>query len=208
MTRENGHMEIWNQVCQTEPSTTRPVEYGRRKFTAIDAQFQRKRATEIFGPYGTGWGLREFKWEYIRNAKGEVVELTLDAIFWYEFKAGEMEFPISVDHAYKPGDDIRKKLITDATTKALSFLGFNSDVFEGKFDDNKYVEKESFKEVRKKKFEEIVAALRGCKDQEQLDKYVLAYKDGWKTEFSEYYQSKIEAEVEAMSTLLQGEKVF
>jgi hypothetical protein len=36
--------------------------------------------------------------------------------------------------------DAPKKATTDALTKALSQLGFNADVFLGKFDDNKYVE--------------------------------------------------------------------
>ena len=34
-----------------------------------------------------------------------------------------------------------KKCSTDALTKGLSALGFNADVFLGKFDDNKYVAK-------------------------------------------------------------------
>ena len=36
-------------------------------------------------------------------------------------------------------EDCRKKLLTDITTKALSFLGFNADVFLGQHDDNKYL---------------------------------------------------------------------
>jgi hypothetical protein len=36
--------------------------------------------------------------------------------------------------------DAPKKATTDALTKALSQLGFNADVFLGRFDDNKYVE--------------------------------------------------------------------
>jgi len=33
-----------------------------------------------------------------------------------------------------------KKATTDGITKCLSMLGFNADVFLGKFDDNKYVQ--------------------------------------------------------------------
>ena len=36
-------------------------------------------------------------------------------------------------------DDCIKKVATDALTKGLSKLGFNADVFMGRFDDNKYV---------------------------------------------------------------------
>ena len=208
---DNGNMELWNSVCETPPSTTRPVEYGNRKFTAIDAQHQRKRATEVFGPYGDGWGLKDLKWEYVRE-KEKIVELTLDAIFWCVLiRDGEpvdFEFPIASDHRYKPGDDLKKKLITDATTKALSMLGFNSDVFEGKFDDNKYVEKQDFREARKKKFEDIVKAIKSCKDTEQLKKYVTAYQDQWKAEFSDHYQAKIQTEIDGMSSELEGQEVF
>ena len=43
--------------------------------------------------------------------------------------------------------DFAKKIETDALTKALSKLGFNADVFMGRFDDTKYVleMKEKFK---------------------------------------------------------------
>ena len=48
-------------------------------------------------------------------------------------------------------DDAVKKVATDALTKGLSRLGFNSDVFEGLFDDNKYVAEMNLKFGNKKK---------------------------------------------------------
>ena len=44
-----------------------------------------------------------------------------------------------------------KKMETDVTTKALSKLGFNADVFMGLYDDNRYVNqmKEEFNPVPK-----------------------------------------------------------
>jgi uncharacterized short protein YbdD (DUF466 family) len=36
--------------------------------------------------------------------------------------------------------DFAKKMETDALTKVLSKMGFNADVFMGRYDDNKYVE--------------------------------------------------------------------
>jgi hypothetical protein len=38
----------------------------------------------------------------------------------------------------KVDEDAPKKAMTDGLTKALSHLGFNADVFLGKFDGNKY----------------------------------------------------------------------
>jgi len=129
------NMELWNKVCKTDPAITTKVNQ-RGGFTAICAQAQFKKATEIFGTYGQRWGLHDVKWEYVRNGAGDIVEVALQAVFRYP----DDSFPICTDIAYKPGNDSLKKLMTDATTKALSKLGFNSDVFEGRFDDNKYVE--------------------------------------------------------------------
>ena len=45
----------------------------------------------------------------------------------------------------KLDDDAPKKAITDGLTKAISHLGFNADVFLGKFDGNKYTQNEKGK---------------------------------------------------------------
>jgi hypothetical protein len=37
-------------------------------------------------------------------------------------------------------DNFAKKIETDALTKAISKLGFNADIFMGKFDDVRYIE--------------------------------------------------------------------
>jgi hypothetical protein len=61
-------------------------------------------------------------------------------------------------------DDFFKKVATDALTKGLSKLGFNADVFMGKFDDNKYVNslKEKFsKEETKEEEKTVKEALTG-----------------------------------------------
>ncbi len=64
-----------------------------------------------------------------------------------------------VDAKGRVDDDAPKKALTDALTKALSHLGFNSDVFMGMFDSNKYVKQleEKYKgNVDKSKVQEVV----------------------------------------------------
>ncbi len=134
MAEKADNMKLWNQVCETDPAITKKVDQ-RGGFTAICAQAQKKRATELWGPFGTVWGLRSLAYDYLIES-GKVIEAWLCAEFFYPGGA----FQISTDCAYRAGNDTRKKLRTDALTKALSDLGFNSDVFEGKFDDNKYVQ--------------------------------------------------------------------
>ena len=133
-TEPNPNMELWNSVWQTPPHITKKVTQ-RGGFTAICAQAQLKRATELWGPYGRAWGIKASRHDYIKDASGDILEVCFSGTFWYP----KGEFDISADMAYKPGNDTAKKLRTDARSKALSTLGFNSDIFEGLYDDNKYV---------------------------------------------------------------------
>ena len=136
-------MRIWDKVCNTDKLHTKEVKYGSRKFTAIDAQYQIMEATKLWGPYGHEWGVRDCKYGMINDSQGNPKEIYLDARFFYphgvepsdkEICTGTATFDISTDMAFKMDDECRKKLLTDLTTKALSKLGFNADVFMGRFD--------------------------------------------------------------------------
>jgi hypothetical protein len=97
--------------------------------------YQVQCATEQFGPAGIGWG-----WEF------ELIFPPNDSILakvtvWH----GKKDQTVSQVGQKKLGgeridEDAAKKAVTDGLTKCLSYLGFNADVFLGKFDDNKYVE--------------------------------------------------------------------
>ena len=133
----NKNMKLWEQVCETDPKHTKYVNQ-RGGFTAIDAQKQVKRATEMFGPIGVGWGVKNEVFTPMANGMA-----LYQSEFWYKSKDGDGSFPINSSIAMQKNgridDDFAKKVTTDALTKGLSKLGFNSDIFEGKFDDNKYV---------------------------------------------------------------------
>ena len=147
---KKDNMKLWESVETTDPKFTKKVNQ-RGGFTAIGAQYQLRTATETFGPFGTGWGVKDERIEKWEDAGIAVYQATL----WYvpaEFKKGipiikdePSEFPIHSSIKYhnngRVDDDFFKKVATDALTKGLSKLGFNADVFMGKFDDNKYVNK-------------------------------------------------------------------
>ena len=148
------NMEIWDQVCETDPNSTKAGrKFGNRTMTAIDAQIQRKTATQVFGPYGNGWGITDQKYELV-HLKEDEVQCVFEGTLAYTYVDGDGKphqgsLPIvsttTVITRDKYGklrisDEWLKIAQTDALTKGLSQLGFNSDVFEGKFDDNKYVE--------------------------------------------------------------------
>jgi hypothetical protein len=52
------NLKLWNQVSATDPAFTKKVSFGR-KFTAIDPTYQNLKATELWGPQGSTWGLRD-----------------------------------------------------------------------------------------------------------------------------------------------------
>lgn len=139
-TKKTANLELWNSVCKTDPAHTKKVQLGRT-FTAIDPHYQIKRATEMFGPAGEGWGWSVANWTIIDATKQVAVLVQL----WHGNANGYIEqwgqTGLFIDAAEKKKDtDSFKKATTDGLTKCLSYLGFNADVFEGKFDDNKYVE--------------------------------------------------------------------
>ena len=159
------NLELWHRYGTTDPRHTKEVSYGR-KFTAIDGYYQIMRATEAFGPFGTGWGWTSDEEVVVavdQTGKAHTfakVKLSL----WY-YHAGQDERCVAgpviamnmlLSKAGVPDEEAFKKATTDALTKALSYLGFSADVFMGKFDDVRYVAD------MKKKFEKA--------DQEQAAK--------------------------------------
>jgi hypothetical protein len=131
-----NNMEIWNRVCETDPNHTKKVN-SRGGFTAIDAMYQIQTATEAFGPAGKGWGW--YTGEPIYPGNGTVV---IKVTLWHGDTDNSIEQygQKSLGRDDRPDEDAYKKCVTDGITKCLSYLGFNADVFLGKFDDNKYVQ--------------------------------------------------------------------
>lgn len=159
------NLELWNSVEVTNPKHTKRIKVGAREFTAICPHYQRKLATEKFGPYGMGWGIKPDSEHFeFKDITEETTLLLYRGVFFYGNELCDIPglvgaFPINASLKvkyktskgfFKIDDDCMKKVQTDALTKGLSFLGFNADVFEGKFDDNKYVAQvnEEFKAKR------------------------------------------------------------
>ena len=153
MSEETNNLTFWESVEKTDPTKTKQAQKGALRLTAINATTQIKRATEMWGQYGDTWGLQYIDYTFMDI--GDTKLALIKAIFFYPtdrfgIKGEVVEFPInsSLKMAYmtnghkgylKIDDDFCKKLETDVTTKALSKLGFNADVFMGLYDDNRYV---------------------------------------------------------------------
>jgi len=132
------NLKLWKSVEETDPNHTKKANVKGNKITSIAPQYQIKLATEKFGSYGGRWGFKELKYDYTLSNIGMIV---LNAVFFYP----KGEFPITNSvQLYRDGamtkidDDFAKKVETDTLTKALSKLGFNADIFMGRYDDTKY----------------------------------------------------------------------
>ena len=157
----NKNLELWKKVEKTNPAYTKKAKVGGNSITAISPQFQVMNATEQFGSYGIGWGFKNIELDYSItntpitlkvkdwNTKQEEEIKTILGLVGFKatffYVGGEFEITNSIkiftDNKHsKIDDNYAKKLETDALTKALSKLGFNADIFLGKFDDVRYLE--------------------------------------------------------------------
>jgi len=180
----NTNLELWHKVEKTNPKYTKQANVGGNKITSIAPQFQIMNVTEQFGSYGKTWGFKNIQLDYTLASEFNLI--VFKGIFFYP----DGEFPIInsikmfMDNAKtKIDDNFAKKLETDALTKAISKLGFNADIFMGKFDDVRYVEemKKEFAEtppapkpikLSDKAIDEILS--KGISD---IEKYIKLHND-------------------------------
>ena len=145
-----NNLELWDKVKQTNPAHTKKVSFGRG-FTAIDPMYQVKTATELWGPYGGKWGMRDIAVTMSDVKGGDQTIATLTGTFFTPHGSTGTANSIEVVSAKgKMDDEAVKMLLTNTISKELSRVGFNADVFFGMFDDERYVAKVK-KEIAEKK---------------------------------------------------------
>jgi len=137
---ENKNLELWNKVEKTNPNYTKKAKVGGMSITAIAPQYQIMMVTEQFGVYGKTWGFKNIQLDYSLVEQYDMV--VFKGTFF--FPEGQFEIVNScklfMDRNKKMLDDnFAKKIETDTLTKAISKLGFNADIFLGKFDDVRYL---------------------------------------------------------------------
>jgi Holliday junction resolvase RusA-like endonuclease len=144
-----NNMKLWDAVCETNPAHTKKVNFGRG-FTAIDPMHQIKNATQQFGPAGQGWGWSVRDTKFLPTDQVAILVRLVTHDDCQVEQWGQCSLYIDSKKS-KPDGDCMKKATTDGLTKCLSYLGFNADVFLGKFDDNKYVAEMEEKHSEQKK---------------------------------------------------------
>ncbi len=169
-TSENLH--IWNQVEVTDPSWLKSANVGGNKIKAINPQKQLKKATELWGPYGTTWGLESFELTLI-ELENTVKMWLLKG--WFFYPGGKFPVSNTIKFCYTSNggkyitdDEATKKLETNTISKSLSRLGFSSDVFEGMFEVEGYAKLASYSTDDVLPKAEIDSAIKAIKKQETV----------------------------------------
>lgn len=168
-------MSIWNAVEKTDPKFTKEFNRGGGfKGTAINPTYLARKATEVFGPAGLGWGWKVLHEELMLGAPisedcRELIHV-LHVEVWYrptremceryglEFgyiarvnQYGATTFVGKNKYGPFTDEETKKKSLTDGIGKCLSLLGFSSDVHLGRYDDSKYVNDRRNEEAAKEK---------------------------------------------------------
>lgn len=140
------NLDLWLRHSESDPANLKKVEFGR-KFISIDPQSQLMDATREWGPWGTGFGIKDLAYDFVREESGRIISVFAAATFWYKDESGVHECKTASDitpfyaKSGKPEEDWAKKLMTSMVSKELSRLGFNADVFMGKWDGCPYIGK-------------------------------------------------------------------
>jgi hypothetical protein len=161
----NSNLWIWEQIERTDPRYTKKMTTGA-KLTSINAEYQFRRMTEVFGAAGINWGYELLDSQMVETAEmfrgnaDDAVSLGMGLLhtarikLWFKHpttgERGEIQATGHTPYRYlATGDgtkyvtvdmEYEKKTITDAITKAMSFLGMAADVRMGEFDRPDYVE--------------------------------------------------------------------
>lgn len=187
----DNNLKLWDSVKTTDPAYTKAFSSGGYKGTAIAPQWLFMRATEIFGPIGKGWGYEIIKSEIVsggpmmgKDANGNHIDLgptqihTAQVTFWYVEKGERLEvtgightpFVYLTQNGPKTDMEYEKKSVTDAITKAMSYIGFGADVRLGMFEDPMYLDEINNELSMEKATDKNMEALR------QREEFLTSYE--------------------------------
>lgn len=150
---DNSNLSLWESVRTPDPAHTKGFSRsGGFRGTATNAVYLIRRATELWGPMGGKWGVEVLGEQVltgapilgkdgsvIGNESVHTIRINLRHPGGVVPGIGQTTFVGTNKHGTYTDEEAPKKSLTDAVTKALSWLGFAADVHLGLWDDNKYV---------------------------------------------------------------------
>jgi hypothetical protein len=169
------NMDIWDFGAETAPSAVKTAHIDGRIQSSINGTYMAKKATEKFGPIGSGWGYDIVEERYdnagpIFDDEGELLcqaqNHTIKLCLWYQpivdpkiegqkamrcgpfkvYQYGHTRYIYKSKFGFSVDSEAPKKSLTDAMKKCLSLLGFSADIFLGEFENQEYVQAQRDKE--------------------------------------------------------------
>lgn len=165
MTDKINNLKVWSHADKIDPAYTKKDDNNNYSSLSLNSYWIFKKATELFGPIGIGWGFDIIEeredightvWiqETLKTnnpiAEGVVKNHTTCIALWYKLDGKEGRISGVYGHTnyiYKTAKgrwitdgEAPKKSLTDAMKKALSLLGFAGEVFMGEYDNPYYLE--------------------------------------------------------------------
>jgi hypothetical protein len=143
-----SNTELWDKVFKTDPQAVKPITGKSYQGNSPKPYWLIKRATEVFGACGDGWGINVISSEFTRISETDLLHTSI-VEFWHKDSAGNIhKFQqaggtkasyMTKDGKLMVDEDAAKKSVTDGMVKCMSMLGFAGDIFSGRWDDSKYV---------------------------------------------------------------------
>lgn len=144
--------EIYNKLKQAPAWALRTITAGRLKGKSdINPQWRYQALDEIFGLCGDGWKYELIDFFTLPGSNNEIAAFA--RINLYVKLDGKWSDPIpgfggsmlvsNEKNGLYTNDEAYKMAVTDALSVATKMLGMAADVYAGKWDGSKYVEKES-----------------------------------------------------------------
>lgn len=146
------NLKIWDQLRRVPPDQLKGFKRGGGfSGTAIRPMWTFHKVTEVLGPVGFKWAVREPTFQTVPGVNGEVMVYCTVTVETEEgFFAGVggdkvvKYIPANTQYnrpeRWENDDEAFKKAYTDALTNALKLLGAGADVHMGLWDGNKYVD--------------------------------------------------------------------
>lgn len=150
------NLDIWHSLEKTDPTHVKEITGKAYRGNSPRPHWVIFKLTERFGPVGLGFGWEVLSDGYVDSIPHEDGTEKLHEVriqFWWS-EGGErccVDSYGATKALYKAGtkngqpgywvsdEDAAKKSLTDAITKAASWLGVAADIFMGRWDDSKYV---------------------------------------------------------------------
>ncbi len=136
--------KLWDVHADIDPAMTKSITGKDYSGTSPNAHHIVWCLTDLFGPVGQGFG-----WEVVAERIDTFGDTSIHWCrikFWHTDRANTFETYGQTKMAYmtskgylKVDEDAPKKSLTDAITKAAAQIGIASNIFLGRWDDNKYV---------------------------------------------------------------------